>query len=172
MSLLLYSYFPVFHLVFILQKFQPKCLCFSFIHDCTCPPQSLIIFGEQCTLWSSVLRFPPASCHTPFTSHIIHLRIYPQSVFFLKHRDECDCSKSIFTTKLNSIVSFRVIYGWHVMTKAQAYLRYFGIMTTESQNYQLSIFKTIRGVSAVGCSLCMVLRTGSDLSVWPSVSST
>jgi len=45
-------------------------------------------------------------------------------------------------------------------------------MTTESQNYQLSICKTIRGVSAVGCSLCVVLRTGSDLSLWPSVSST
>ena len=45
-------------------------------------------------------------------------------------------------------------------------------MTTENLNYQLSICKTIRGVSVVGCSLCMVLRTWSDLSLWPSNSST
>jgi len=119
-----------------------------------------------------VLRFSPTSYHTPFSSDTVPVPIFPQSVFFLKHRDKYDCSKYIFTKKLNSSVSFRVIYGWRGMTKAQAYLRYFGIMTTESQNYQLSICKTIRGMSAVGCSLCMVLRTGSDLSLWPSVSST
>lgn len=119
-----------------------------------------------------ILQFSPTCSHSPFTSDIIRVRIYPQSVFFLKRTDTYDCSKYIFTTKLNSSVSFRVIYDWRGMTKAQAYLRYFGIMTTESQNYQLSICKTIRGVSAVGCSLSMALRKESDLSLWPSVSST